>query len=463
MRFFVLVLTLCVLPAAAFAQGTPIDRTITLDEALRIGLEQNLALQRQENGVRQQRATLSAQRNNFLPTFGVNAGTSQSYGRSVEETRLVNQTSESFNVGVGANVNVFNGFADVARVEQARAALEASRLLRDRSEQTVVFNVATGFLTVLANREQVRVLEQTLAEQRAQLARIETLIGAGSRPESERYQQQALVAQAELNVLNAQRDAEVAEAQLIQILQLDPFGQYRFVIPDLPALDNADVQVEAYDIATLLRQALQDRPDLAAQRASIRAAEEGIRVARSTRLPRVGFSANYGTAWSSAFQAPQFDANGNVVGVRTTPLFDQFDQRRGGSVSFSISLPIFDAFSTRSNTQRARLQVENEELGLADLRQNVATQVRQAYLDYLSFEKQVEVTAVQVESARRALDAAQQRYDAGAGTLLEVTQAQTSLTQAQSSQLRAQYSFFFQEKLIEYYLGVLDPASAAFN
>ncbi len=438
-------------------------RVITVQEAIRIGLEQNVALRRQQNSVLQQRETLSAQQNSFLPTLGLSTGTAQSYGRSVEENRLVNQTSESFNIGAAASVNLFNGFADVAGVEQAQAALEASRLLQDRSEQTVVFNVATGFLNVLVQREQIRVLQQTLDEQRAQLARVQLLIDAGSRPESERYQQVAQLAQAELNLINAQREAEVAEAQLIQTLQLDPFGRYTFVIPELPALDETAVEPEDYNLAALLRQAIAERPDVQAQQASIRAAEQGMRIARSSRLPRVSMSAQYGTAWSSAFQVPAFDGQGNLTGLQTVQFFDQFDQRRGGSISFSVSLPLFDAFAARNNTQRARLRVESERLGLADLRQGVATQVRQAYLDYLSYEKQVEVAGVQVESARRALDAVQQRYDVGAATLLEVTQAQTFLTQAQSSQLRALYSFYFQEKLIEYYLGALDPATISFN
>ncbi len=462
MRFFSLLLMGCALALPLRAQ-TPGDtlagpvQTITLEQALQLGLRQNLTLRRAENTVAQQRTGLSSQKNAFLPTLAFSAGTGQSYGRSLVENRVVDQTNESLDFGASARVNLFNGFADVAGVEQARAALRASRLLRDRDEQSVVFDVATGYLTVLARQEQVRVLDTTLADQRAQLRRVLDLIAAGSRPESDRYQQQAQVAQAELNLLNAQRDAQVADAQLIQILQLDPFGRYDFVIPELPSLDDDDLEAKRYDLDRLLREALDKRPDVRAQQASIRAAEQGERVARARRLPQFDVSARYGTAWTSAFQVP------TPNGIRTVSLMDQFDQRRGGSVSFSLSFPLFDAFSARSAIQRAQLQTASEQLSLQDLRQGVATQVRQAYLDYLSYQKQVEVAGVQVESARQALSAAQQRYEAGAGTLLEVTQAQTALTEAQSSLVQAQYSFFFQEQLIQYYLGVLDPNAISFN
>ncbi len=467
MRLFLTALILSFVSLSAQAQisgGASTGlRVITLEEALRIGLEQNLALRLAENSVSQSRAIVTEQKNAYLPTLSFSAGTGQSYGRTVEEARIVNETNESFDFGMSANINLWDGGAKAAGISSARAALVASRAQRDRSEQTVVFNVATGYLNALAQQEQVRVLESALADQRAQLEQVLALIAAGSRPESDRYQQEAQVAQAELDVLNAEQAAQLAEVQLVQTLQLDPFGQYEFVIPELDGLDVDAPEMQAYAIATLLQQALDQRPDVQAQQAAIRAAEADVRIAKARRMPSINLRGQYGTAWSSAFQIPTFDGQGNVTGLETVPVFDQFDQRRGGGVSLSLSFPLFDAFSVRNSTQRARLRVESEKLALADLRQNVGTQVRQAYLDYLSYQKQVEVGQVQVESARRALDAAQQRYQAGAGTLLEVTQAQTALTQAQSRLLQAQYSFIFQEKLIDYYLGALDPANISFD
>ena len=60
---------------------------------------------------------------------------------------------------------------------------------------------------------------------------------------------------------------------------------------------------------------------------------------------------------------------------------DQLNDRRGGSLSVGVSLPIFDRGSTALNTQRARLQAENERLAFDNSRQEVALQVRRAYLE----------------------------------------------------------------------------------
>ncbi len=74
------------------------------------------------------------------------------------------------------------------------------------------------------------------------------------------------MAQARLSVVNAQRDVQLAEANLIQLLQLDPLAEYRFVIPELPDLSDEALDVEAYDLRGLIATAYERRADLDASR-----------------------------------------------------------------------------------------------------------------------------------------------------------------------------------------------------
>jgi outer membrane protein len=68
-----------------------------------------------------------------------------------------------------------------------------------------------------------------------------------------------------------------------------------------------------------------------------------------------------------------------------------------------------------------------------------------------------------VRSAELALSASQDRYEAGASTLVELTQARATQVQAASSLVTARYNLLFQRTLMDYYVGDIDPKQLAGN
>lgn len=427
-------------------------RRITFNEAVRIALDQNVELRRAANVVEGQSIDVSDSRMAFLPDLGLFTRGSQNYGRSIDPTTndFNSDIYESFTASANAGVNIFNGFGDMAALRQNRLLLDAAGTQYDRQRQEVVFEVMSRYLTLITRQEQVRIQEEALEAQQQQLEQIEEFVRVGVRPVSDQYQQQAQLAGTELALLNAQRDAQLAEVALIQTLQLDPFGAYAFAAPPV---DEMPLVPEDYDLDNLLQNAFERRSDLQAQEVRIEAAQEGLRVARSGYYPRIGLSFGYSSRWSNAFQGP----------IGENSFLDQLDQQRGGSVGLSFSLPLFDRFQTRNTVQRAQVSYENARLDLQDLRQNVALQVRQAYLDYLTTEKELDVTEKQFQAATLALEAAQERYNVGAGTIVELTDARATQVRAASEQVQARYDFLFQKRLIDYYLGVLDPSQPLFE
>lgn len=440
------------LAAPATAQQA---RQITFNEAVRLALERNPALQRAANSVDLQQIQVTSSRANYYPTLNFSTSGRQSYGRtfSQEDLSFVNQTTKSASFSLGTSVTLFDGFARRSSLEEAKLGLEARDLDYQRQRQAIVFNVMSAYLQLIERQEQVRIQEENLEAQRLLLAQIEEFVRVGARPISDQFQQQAQVASAELALLNAQRLVQITEAGLIQTIQLDPFGRYEFVAP---SVEEAPFVPDTFDVQTLLQQAFTRRADLQARDYDIRAARSAIQVAKSSIWPSLSLSGGYGTGWNSRFRDPENP-------TQTAAFFDQLDQQRGGSVSLSLSLPIFDRFTTRNNTQRAEVQYENARLELESLQQDIAVQVRQAYLDYQTAAKELDVTEKQLAAAELALEAEQERYNVGASTLVELTQAQANYVRAAADRVSARYGFLFQEKLIEYYLGVLDPSQPLFR
>jgi outer membrane protein len=91
------------------------------------------------------------------------------------------------------------------------------------------------------------------------------------------------------------------------------------------------------------------------------------------------------------------------------------------------------------------------------LRQDVGLQVRRAHLDLISAGETLRAADAQLRAAQLAFEMTRERYQVGAATLVELTQLRASLTQAESALVSARYSLAFQQQLIDYYVGDLNP------
>jgi outer membrane protein len=419
------------------------QRTVTFADAVGIALRQNVAIRQAQNATALDETAVRQQRLQFLPDLRFNVSGSENVGRSFNETegRITDQSTQSVSTGVSSSVTLFNGGQNLANLRAARRGEQASTQDLARTRQTVVFTVASNFLDLVAQQEQLRVQQQNLEALRAQEEQIKRFVDVGSRPISDLYQQQASVAAARASVVEAQRALELAKVNLIQTLQLDPAGTYDFVAP---AVNESLAVGHQYDLDSLLARAYAQRADVDAAEARVGAAEQDVKAAQAARWPTISLSLGYNTAYSSASDLS---------------VADQLNQRRGGSVGIGVSIPLFDRGSADLATQRAQIQADNARLALQQGRQEVALDVRRAYLDHRAAQERLAAAQAQKRAADQALAATRERYRVGAATLVELTQSQAAQVQAASALVNARYNLVFQQSLMSYYTGELDPAN----
>lgn len=423
--------------SAAFAQDA---RVITYEEAIQIALEQNADLKQTENAARLDELDVRQARNQFLPDLNVGVQGGQSFGRSFSESEgtTIDTDAQSANINVNSGVTLFDGFSNVASLKAAKLAGQASRLDVTRGRETVVFTVATDYLALIQQQEQLRVQRENLTAQSDLEEQVQTYVNAGARTIADLYQQQANVAGARLAVVQAERASELAKVDLIDALQLDPRGAYEF---EPPAAETIAAAGERPALMSLMDQALLKRADLTAGKARVDAADQQVRVARGGFWPTVSLNAGYGTSYNSASDSA---------------FSDQLDQRRGGSIGLSVSIPIFDRGNARIDTRRAEIAADNARINLQSLHNTVGLQVRRSYVDFRSADEQLTAAEAQQKAGQLALEAVLDRYSAGAATLVEVSQARATQVQAASAAISARYGALFQRTLLDYYVGNLD-------
>jgi len=434
-----------------FAQENPppspasTARIITFEDAIRIALEQNTSVRAAQNAAALGKVGVSEAKSQFLPDLRFSTNGSKNYGRSFDQTEgtIVDQSTKSASLGVNSGVTLFDGFGNTATLKGARLNDAASEQDLHRTRETVTFNVASNFLALIQGQEQLRVQRENLEAAAALERQIQQYVDLGARTIADLYQQQAQTASARFAVVEAGRAVELARVDLIGLLQLDPTATYEFQAPkDATATASAD----QFELGGLQSRAAQQRVDLRAEEARVGAADQNIRVARSNRWPTLSLSAGYSSAYSSA---------------SPFSFSDQLDQRRGGSVSLGMSVPIYDRGAVSNATRRAEIQADNARLQLENLQQDVALQVRRSFLDFQTAKEQLTNSEAQLRSAELALQASRDRYEAGASTLVELTQARANQVQAASQLVFARYNLQFQRILLDYYVGDLDPKKLA--
>lgn len=436
-----LAVALVAAPAAAGAQATAPGARIGLQDAIAIALRQSVLVKQSENALASSTNGVSQARNAFLPSLALSTSSARSVGRSGSSS-IGSSTSQSLSTGLSSSLTVFDGLRNVNELRQAKLDVTANSGDLARARQTAVYTVASNYLTLATAEGQLAVQKQNLAAQEAQEAQLQTLVKAGARSISDLYQQQATTAAARASVVAADRDVELARITLIQTLQLDPRGSYDFVAPTVGDVSGT---VPKYDLDSLLSRAFASRTDLVAERTRVEAAAVGTRAAAATRLPTVSLNTNYNASYNSA---------------AASALGAQLDQNRGGSMSLAVSFPLFDRGATSVAVQQARIQEDNARLALADQRQAVALDVRRAWLTLESTRQQLTVALAQQKAADLAVSTTQARYQVGTSTLLELTQARASQLQANVAVVNARNALAFQDALLPYYTGELDPSKA---
>ena len=432
-------------PAATstIAPQGPVQR-ITFAEAIDLALKQNLAVRQAENTVELSALTARQQGLGLVPNLNFNVNGSNSYGRSVDPNTFTisNKNTQGVSTGVSSNFTLFDFSATRNRVAAQRFQTDAAEDVLVRSRQDAVYQVALGFVSYVSAQGRLAVQQENLASQQLSEQQVQRFTEAGARPISDLYQQRANVAAAQLAVTQQEATMENARFSLMSTLQLDPAKDYEFVAPAI----GDSVITRTYNLDSLVQLAYSRRSDIRAAQARVQSSRRTIASANSSRLPQLGLSFGYNTQASS-------------TQTSKTPWTDQLNNNKGGSLGLGISVPFFDRGSTSLNKRSAEVQLENNELALANTRQTVALDVRRAWFNVRSAEQQLISAQAGLVAATQALEAVQQRYNVGAATLLDVTQARATRVNAASALNDARYNLVLNQAALGYFTGELDPKS----
>jgi outer membrane protein len=423
------------------------SRQITLEQAIDMALQNNTALMQAENNMMIQDANVRSAQADFLPNLNAGFNGQRRTGRQfVQETLQFDDfTTNTMGGSLSSNIIVFDGLRNIQTLRAAQSSRLSAAEMLERQRENVIFSTAVAYLNVILGEELLLIARENLESSSKQLEQIQAQVEVGMRAMVDQYNQEALVARNEFEIVQQENSLNMARFNLIRIMAIDPLPDYEFVIPEI---DQTSLERQDFSLQELVAQAMINRRDLRSSEIQIKTASHNLRFARGAYLPTVSLSGSLSSGYSDQYR--EFGPTGR----QPVGFFDQFtDRNRTRTIGFNVQIPIFNRYNVIRNVQLSQVQYKNALLDLEAKQLEVYQEVRQAYNDYIASAKQLETTDRSLTAATKAFETEQERYRVGASTLIELTRSQAEFVSASSNRVQSVYRFVFQEKLLEYYLG----------
>lgn len=379
-----------------------------LQKVIELALTNNRDLRVAALTIEATRAMYQIQRAVLFPQIdGTAAGIVQRVPADLSTTGQA-ATARLYNVGLGVSAYELDLFGRVRSLkDQALEQFLATEQARRAVQICLVAEVANNWLTLAANRERLKLAQDTLESQQSSFNLIRQRYEAGASSLLD-------LRQAQTRVDSARVDIAFFTAQLAQSENALNLLVGKPVPPELLPTKLGSVTALKELVPGLPSDVLLRRPDILQAEHSLKAANANIGAARAAFFPRISLSSSFGTA-----------------SAKLTDLFQP--GQAVWSFAPQISVPLFDAGSNLANLNVAKAECE---IAVAQYEKAIQTAFREvadtlASLGTLGdqLEAQLSLTEATADSYRLS----EARYIRGVDSYLEVLDSQRSTYSAQQN------------------------------
>ncbi len=407
----------------------------TLDDCIRIALENNRNIKQQMLGKAQREIAYAQAKNDLLPNLNASAGQSFVFGRSIGlDNTYQNTNSSQTSFGLGANITLFDGLRMKYNIDARRAELGAAGADLEKFKDDIEMSVATAFLQVLLQKELVQIAKQQIELTKANIERQNELILSGKLAKGEIYELEAQQAREEQNLVQAESNLKLAMLDLAQIMELEDFQNMDIIAPPVESIIENSQLISAESI---VQNALLVRPEIEAAKYRFESSLQEINIAKSRLYPTLSFGANMGTGYYK------------MGGRPNEPFSNQFKNNMSNSLGFSLQIPIFNKFQTRNSIRTAQLASENSRIEIDKVKIELRKRVEQAFENAKGAQSKWLATQKAETAGEESFRFTQEKFENGRANAFELFQAKSNLTQTLADQAQAKYEFAFRLKILE--------------
>lgn len=436
-------------PELLSAQATQQPAPLSLGQAVKIALEKNPQRKAALADTSAAAADVSEARSFLLPhaTFSETATRGNDpvyvFGSRLRQQRFaaadfaLNSLNTPLPIGnfatqFGGTWNLFDSLASWRGVVRAQRVKDAAGNQLEHTNQQIVFQVIDSYYSVLLGEKQLDIAEQALKTAQAILEQSKNRYESGIVVKSDLLSAQVRLASRRQELIGAQNDLALAQAQLNVSMGLP--AQTEFDV--MGTLVEKTLPVVSMEQAE--KQALETRPDLKQIRSEESAQHQSVLIAKSSFGPRVSAFGD----WEA--DNPTFLAGGGgnnwLAGIEV-----QFELFQGGAKRAQLA------------HERA---MQDKVVAAKDMASDaVRLEVRRAYYQMDAAQRQLEVARAAIAESQESLRINQNRYDSGLSTISDLLAAEEAARRSQSDYYDAIYRYQTSYANLQLATGTLNPQS----
>lgn len=429
--------------SSAAGQEMSTGRRLTLEECIAIGLERSIDIRRAQAGADQAASRLTAAFGAYLPSVDINANYNRQLTNLRPQFSIVNGVPvtgqplpNTYGLNSSMNLTLFNGFQREAEFDAAKLTMSAASSDITFNKAATKFTITRQYIELLRRKQILNARRESRALAAATLERSRALFDAGVGRSQDVTSQETELSNIDVALVQAENDVIAGRAQLLNAMNVDAMQEIDIDEASIPA-DVSESDIIAYrkrmgSESDISERTMSRRADLQSALDRTRAAGETITSARSGYYPTI--SANGGYAWRN-FVIADFDRQGQVF------------------AGLFIRIPVFDQFVTQARVADAELARAQNELETERVRNQIRTDLRNAFAQLELAERGVEISSRAIKFATNNANAARDRFNAGAATIIELQNANNQLITAQINRVTAVYAYHSAVASLEFATG----------
>ena len=406
----------------------PAQDLISLEDAIASARERRPSVAAARSTAEAAEARLRQSKSAYYPQIGSSGIAKAGLSGAMNGLEPVGIANSPFFRNFAEGIHVSHPGLDGGRVkysvELARAESMAAQAELDATEAAVGLEVAEAYFEVLSQIARLEAANRDVEGREATQRQAKAFYEGGLRSRVDYALAQSAVAQARVELANADSARQIAQIKLLQAMGQPLDGRLQLEQPaphgSGPSLDE------------LLIEARQSRPDLAAARARRQAQAMAVRRIEAQYKPSLSM---FFTGGWARFNPLVFSSLASVGAGLAAPLFT-FGKRQG------------EIDEAEAHLRRMDYYVE-------DMLQLIELDVRIAHSQLQAAANAAPLIAVEVEAARESVRLARARYREQLGSAVEVTQVEAALAAAEAKAATARYDVGAAQARLDHAVGRL--------
>ncbi len=396
------------------------QQLLTLNDAIKIALQNNFDIQLAKNDEEVSQILNNWGNAGRLPTVAASAG--YNFSSNNLDQRLSNGTTikrdgatfQTQNASVAGSWRIFNGFRVVAAKKRLEEQENIGALQVRLQANLVVYDVISAYLNVLRFQRQYKATEESLLlfEERMKLA--ENRFNVGTAAKSDYLQALTDYNQVKNGLIAIENNIAEGKVTLNNLLARSPFDEFN--------TNDSIAKVTFQNKDQILASIDTLNPALLIARAQMNVLYQQHREINAQRLPTFAISA--GANFNNSINSAGFTLRNTTYGP---------------TAGATLAIPIFQGNTIKQNLKVNEVMQKSQDLQIASVKNNLVTTLANAYNNYKSAEKQLQLEEKNLDVVKENNVIAMERFRKASITSVELRQTQINMIESQTRMITALY------------------------